>query len=1399
MLAAISPPAHDLSQSMPYSHTRTTSRSTLPDLGSTSETKTCPGCQQTVMDENGGVVIAFGQSFFHVDCFKCAKCQERVTADTNLLLLSDGQPVCSNCSYKCSVCHQPILDEAIMTGDDSYHAHCFKCRSCNNRIDELMFAKTSHGIYCMKCHNQRVARSRRHAQKQKERENSVAGGGSNSHGVPTKQPPTPHGNAPPGHISPDSLAKSLSVSAASSAQTSQAAELDRDQERPHITVPVQSLHRTGSDTSPLTTSSSPQADPAVPQTYSSGSSSPVIVVPPDGPEAGLQVALSYLQREDSNDSGGTTPFLTANGSLPDSTHLVGLSSSRAGKHNSINPGMSFNYEAVSKELNRKKSVSAPQSPSSPQLPTIDVGQNSSLVDPQPLLSREQISEGLARRPSRKARTEAPTSTPTTAGSMLSRSRSRTEVSSSTDPRGPLSRQNTMLERLPPRMHSLKASGQDPEALARRPSLMASAKSSSLGRSSSDEKDGHKPGSSLSIDVEKSRAANVVGKRPVSPAYKAGSPAHKVDVPRGIESGTDTSDGEREPSTKERTRKSSLSSSKEKEAKKSRRQPAQLDLETAQSASQEEPGDDSFLNNAGDVDTEDESSPVERMSRSTFIAPAHPPIRFSVSGNGFQELLSQFDPRDPSSFSALGELLKMNEDAESRNDAGSSATPLNPDGGAASNEGGPLSSTSSAATPTTVFGFSNSSVTTISAPSSQGHEDSFLVLDQPGTTNGIKSDLLQRQRNVRNTSSTSSSRSSLEKSRDPPASDDQQPSPQFTATTSESATDRPAKLDQAAAVMKRLKDALQDTARRGMTQITLDQEFVQAMVMMIEQRRDENAKMKSKLDHIKRASQQAMDGLTVAHNECEAELRVRREAETEVTRLRILLSGQAARITALSGQGRREEQHKQLIHDLRENLNVLEHDVAKLKVDRDLALAEMEEIASSRSSEPTTDRDGTTLGRSLSTQLDNLKAQYRSELMSLSGERESLLREIAELQIARNVFLEETTMLNVRNEELAHLNAHYMRRIEVAASSESLPPVRENLSFERHRPAQPLQPSHTANASIGLSSDESHESAKYVKVQQVQQKSTTGDAPLRVFKWRGNHKEGSTASLTALDGPNEKSLFKHAFQNFSVLRFLKCDHCNEKLWGSQARCQLCNISVHPRCQPNVHVICSPQNSSRRDDVPVAGPLQPVMFGRELTEQVRADSKISDRMVPLIVEKCIAAVDASALDYEGIYRKTGGSGQSKLITQLFERGDYAAFDLLDTERFNDICSTTSVLKTYFRTLPNPLLTFVLHDEFIFASSIQDPVHRSAKYADLVKQLPTEHYYTLRILMLHLYRIQNRHEQNLMTARNLGVVFGPTLMRSRNPAAEFSDMAGKALTIEWLVENAPTIFPPLPMSSH
>lgn len=161
----------------------------------------------------------------------------------------------------------------------------------------------------------------------------------------------------------------------------------------------------------------------------------------------------------------------------------------------------------------------------------------------------------------------------------------------------------------------------------------------------------------------------------------------------------------------------------------------------------------------------------------------------------------------------------------------------------------------------------------------------------------------------------------------------------------------------------------------------------------------------------------------------------------------------------------------------------------------------------------------------------------------------------------------------------------------------------------------------------------------------------------------------------------------------------------------------------------------------------------MFGRDLVDQVRYDLRWGDRKVPILVEKCIEAVEAlgqfpdrvtqphvdllTALDFEGIYRKTGGSGQTKMITQLFDRGDYTAFDLKDTDRFNDICSVTSVLKTYFRSLPVPLLSYDLHEEFIVAAGIKDSALKTKQLQELVDRLPPEHYYTLRYLVLHLHR--------------------------------------------------------------
>lgn len=51
---------------------------------------------------------------------------------------------------------------------------------------------------------------------------------------------------------------------------------------------------------------------------------------------------------------------------------------------------------------------------------------------------------------------------------------------------------------------------------------------------------------------------------------------------------------------------------------------------------------------------------------------------------------------------------------------------------------------------------------------------------------------------------------------------------------------------------------------------------------------------------------------------------------------------------------------------------------------------------------------------------------------------------------------------------------------------------------------------------------------------------------------------------------------------------------------------------------------------RGDIYSQSELAPSMFGRDLIEQARADARGTDRMVPVIVEKCIIAVETLGKD-------------------------------------------------------------------------------------------------------------------------------------------------------------------------
>ena len=90
--------------------------------------------------------------------------------------------------------------------------------------------------------------------------------------------------------------------------------------------------------------------------------------------------------------------------------------------------------------------------------------------------------------------------------------------------------------------------------------------------------------------------------------------------------------------------------------------------------------------------------------------------------------------------------------------------------------------------------------------------------------------------------------------------------------------------------------------------------------------------------------------------------------------------------------------------------------------------------------------------------------------------------------------------------------------------------------------------------------------------------------------------------------------------------------------------------------------------------------------------------------------------------------------------------------------------SAVKQYFRDLNKPLMTHTLYNKFIEAVKLESEEQRLQEIQALVSKLPISSREILKVLVRHLSKVASRSDRNLMTASNLGVCFGPTLLRPK-----------------------------------
>ncbi|XP_053907900.1 GEM-interacting protein isoform X2 [Cuculus canorus] len=250
---------------------------------------------------------------------------------------------------------------------------------------------------------------------------------------------------------------------------------------------------------------------------------------------------------------------------------------------------------------------------------------------------------------------------------------------------------------------------------------------------------------------------------------------------------------------------------------------------------------------------------------------------------------------------------------------------------------------------------------------------------------------------------------------------------------------------------------------------------------------------------------------------------------------------------------------------------------------------------------------------------------------------------------------------------------------------------------------------------------------------------------------------------------------------------KCREC-DTFMVSGFECEECCLACHKKCLENLLITCGHKKLPNR--VP--------LFGIDFTQVPRDFPE----EVPFIVVKCTSEIEARALGVQGIYRISGSKARVEKLCQAFENG--RSLVELSEHSPHDI---TGVLKHFLKELLAPVMLSHLYNDLIaLAKDLQKPGDEKSDCAgfpsdpiqsmkDLLSKLPGSNYNTLRHLIAHLYRVAEKYEENKMSPNNLGIIFGPTLIRPGSGSdvsmSCLVDSGYQAQLVEFLIQNYERVF--------
>ncbi|XP_006018141.1 rho GTPase-activating protein 24 isoform X5 [Alligator sinensis] len=169
----------------------------------------------------------------------------------------------------------------------------------------------------------------------------------------------------------------------------------------------------------------------------------------------------------------------------------------------------------------------------------------------------------------------------------------------------------------------------------------------------------------------------------------------------------------------------------------------------------------------------------------------------------------------------------------------------------------------------------------------------------------------------------------------------------------------------------------------------------------------------------------------------------------------------------------------------------------------------------------------------------------------------------------------------------------------------------------------------------------------------------------------------------------------------------------------------------------------------------------IFGQKLEDTVQYEKRYGNRLAPMLVEQCVDFIRLQGLKEEGLFRLPGQANLVKELQDAFDCGEKPSFD-----SNTDVHTVASLLKLYLRELPEPVIPYAKHEDFLSCAKLLSKEEEMG-LKELVKQvqsLPPVNFNLLKYICRFLDEVQSYSGVNKMSVQNLATVFGPNILRPK-----------------------------------